>query len=650
MRRRVLGAMLVVAPLLTGVVLLGPSAPRAGADVPGAALPLQEFVLDHASGRTWNSYDQTANLNGPTFIGDPHAVSDPADGFVHVFGRAADTELVQYVNDGKTHGGPWSSYDISAEAVSTTGLAVPPDPVYDAAQSAIHVYATGSNGHLLEFVNDGLNGHPWNVYDLSMYAGGGGPVTGTPGAVYDAAQQLIHVYVHSANGDMVEYVSDHANGNVWNAYDLTVWAGGGSPVSGAPGAVYDGAQGLIHAYVQGANGDMVEYVSDHANGHVWNAYDLTVWAGGGAPIAATPDPIYYPAQDLIHIFVQGTNGDLLEYISDHQNGHIWNAYDQTQEAGNGGPITGIPSAVIDPVTGLIDVFVRPTSNDLVEYIADGLHGHVWNAYDITTESQGATIGCNPSALVYNGTTHVYAGGPLAPGGPPLTGVGVYGFSSWTAAGQAIGDGWPILGDTGGLGTQGAPYTAQLVSNPDLNVGQAIVAMKIRVTWLSFWTVSGPTGSDSWESDGYQAGQAAAQAIDHDYETDAIRPDWVILDPEGYNGTPTTPSDWGAWLGGWAQGLLSVDGALHPGFYADQSQYATYNLSNIGLPAFIAVSPIQGNEPFAPGGGFGRPGANVTGYIAYFGGCPAVADENTVRGWGAPYNTVQFSDSGVDCGP
>jgi len=96
--------------------------------------------------------------------------------------------------------------------------------------------------------------------------------------------------------------------------------------------------------------------------------------------------------------------------------------------------------------------------------------------------------------------------------------------------------------------------------------------------------------------------------------------------------------------------LSVDGALHPGFYADQSQYATYNLSNIGLPAFIAVSPIQGNEPFAPGGGFGRPGANVTGYIAYFGGCPAVADENTVRGWGAPYNTVQFSDSGVDCGP
>jgi len=640
----------VVPAVFVGAAVV--SAPQAAqaATVPGAALPLQEFVQDHQSGSSWTAYDQTADVNGPTIIGDPIALSDPGDGFVHVFGRAADTELVQYVSDGKTKGQVWSTYDLSSEAGSTLGLAAPPDPVYDAAQRALHVYAEGSNGDLLEYVNDGLGGHSWNVYDLSMYAGGGGGIVGTSSAVYDASQQLIHVYVEGSNGHLMEYVSDHADGNVWNAYDLSVWSGGGFGVSGAPGAVYDGAQNLIHTYVEGSNGHMVEYVSDHANGNVWNAYDLTVWGGGGVPIAGTPDPLYYPAQNLIHVYVQGANGDLIEYISDHANGYVWNAYDQTQDAGNGGPITGTPSALVDPATGLIDVFVRSLIDDLVEYIPNGANGHLWNAYDDTTASQGPTIGTDPNALVWTGTIHVYAGGPLAPGGPPLTGVGVYGFSSWTAAGQAISDGWPVLGDTGGLGTTGQPYTAQLVSNPDLNIGNAIEAMRVRVTWLSFWTVSGPTGSDSWEAAGNQAGQTAAQALDHDYQTDAIRPDWVILDPEGYNGTPGTLSDWGAWLGGWAQGLASVDPALHAAFYANQSQYSTYDLSSIALPAFIAVSPIQGNQPFAPGGAFGSPGSNVTGYIAYFSSCPALADENTVRGWGAPYNTMQFSDSGVDCGP
>ena len=651
MMRRVVAAVLVVFPAtLVGLVVLGaPPAAKAGV-VPGAALPLQEFVLDHAASRTWNAYDQTANLNGPTFIGNPQAISDPHDGLVHVFGRAADTELVEYVNDGKTNGEPWSYYSVTSESGGSTGLAAPPDPVYDSAQGALHVYAQGANGDLLEYVDDGANGRLWNVYDLSLYAGGGGGVSGTPGAVYDASQQLIHVYVQGANGHMVEYVSDHANGNVWNAYDLSVWSGGGSPISGAPGAAYDGAQGLIHAYVQGANGHMVEYVSDHANGHVWNAYDLSIYAGGGGPISATPDAIYYTAQNLIHVYVEDSNGHLVEYVSDHANGNVWNAYDQTLDAGNGGPINGTPSAIIDPATGLIDVFVRPLSDDLVEYTPDGANGHLWNAYDITTGSGGPTIGSDPSAVVFGGTTHIYAGGPLAPGGPPLTGVGVYGFSSWSAAGQAISEGWPILGDTGGLGTQGAPYTGQLLSNPDLNVGQAIVSLRVRVTWMSFWTVSGPTGGDSWSSDGYQAGRAAAQALDRDYETDAVRPDWVILDPEGYNGTPGTTADWGAWLGGWAAGIASVDAALHPAFYANQSQYAAFGLSAIGLPAFIAVSPVQGNQPFRSGGGFGSPGANVTGYIAYFASCPALADENTVRGWGAPYNTFQFSDSGVDCGP
>ena len=93
MSRRLLAVVLVLAPVvLVGVVVFTAPPPSArAAEVPGAALPLQEFVADNASGRAWNAYDQTANLNGPTFIGDPSAISDDHDGLVHVFGRAADT-------------------------------------------------------------------------------------------------------------------------------------------------------------------------------------------------------------------------------------------------------------------------------------------------------------------------------------------------------------------------------------------------------------------------------------------------------------------------------------------------------------------------------------------------------------------------------
>jgi hypothetical protein len=651
MSRRLLVVVLALVPIVPlGIAVLGQPSSIAAADVPGAALPLQEFVADQAGGRTWNAYDQTANLNGPTFIGDPDAITDARDGFVHVFGRAADTELVEYVNDGKTPDHVWSSYDLTSEAGSTTGLGGAPDAVYDAAQGLLHVYAVSSGGDLLEYVNDGADGRPWNVYDLSFVSGGGGQVTGTPSAVYDAGQDLIHVYVESASGDLVEYLSDHAFGNVWNAYDLSVAAGNGSPVAGSPGALYRAGQDMIHVYVQSASGDMIEYISDHAWGRVWNAYDLSATAGGGSVISATPEPLYVSSQGLIHVYVRSWAGDLTEYVNDGAFGRLWNSYDISTTAYNGGPMIGTPSAIIDPATGLIDVFVRPTSDDLVQYIPNGTNGHLWSAYDLTTSSLGPTVGTDPSAVVWNTVVHVYAGGPLAPGGPPRTGVGVYGFSSWTAASQAITDGWPVLGDTGGLGTTGPPYTAQLGSNPDMNVGQAIVATRTRVTWLSFWTVSGPVGGDSWGSDGYQAGQTAARAIDTDYETDATLPDWVILDPEGYNGTPGSLQDWAAWMFGWAAGLTSVDPDIHPAFYANQSEYYSFDLSQIGLPAFIAVSPIQGNQPFAPGGGFGSPGSNVTGYISYFGSCPAPADENTVRGWGAPYNTIQFSDSGVDCGP
>jgi hypothetical protein len=118
---------------------------------------------------------------------------------------------------------------------------------------------------------------------------------------------------------------------------------------------------------------------------------------------------------------------------------------------------------------------------------------------------------------------------------------------------------------------------------------------------------------------------------------------MVIDPEGYNTAASTDAEWDDWINGWVAGIAAVSSELTAGFYVNQSQYTTYNLASLTAPAFIAVSPIGGNTPEGKGG-------NIIGYIAYYASCPVSSDISTVAGWGAKFNTVQFSDSAVDCAP
>ena len=128
---------------------------------------------------------------------------------------------------------------------------------------------------------------------------------------------------------------------------------------------------------------------------------------------------------------------------------------------------------------------------------------------------------------------------------------------------------------------------------------------------------------------------------------------MIIDPEGYaNGEPNyhpgDSSDWESWVQGWSDGIVSVDSSLTPALYVDQYQYSTFAISSLRLPVFVAISPILGNYP-GNGTSFTK-GANVDGYIAFTAGCPAEQYETTMQSWGGSYNTMQFGDSGSDCGP
>ncbi len=355
---------------------------------------VDEFIPDGAFGHTWNAYDQTVDASGPAIVGRPGVVADPGLSTVHAYAQTESGDLVEYVND-DAGGHLWNSYDLSVYAGGGGAVGGTPNAIYN---GLIHVYVRAASGDLMEYVNDGADGHLWNAYDLTVYAGGGW-IEGTPTVVYDG---LVHVYVRGANNDLVEYVNDDAGGRLWNAYDLSVYAGGGGWVGGDPGATYTG---LVHVYVESISGHLEEYVNDGADGHLWNAYDLTVYAGGGAPVSGTPAPIY---TGPVHVYVRSATGHLMEYVNDGADGHLWNAYDLTVYAGGGGSMVGTPSPVS---TGPVHVYVRATAGHLVEYVNADAGGHLWNAYDLTVYAGGGLpLGGDPGAGVVGGVPHVYAPG------------------------------------------------------------------------------------------------------------------------------------------------------------------------------------------------------------------------------------------------
>ncbi|MBX6353802.1 MAG: hypothetical protein IRZ10_10760 [Thermoflavifilum sp.] len=271
-----------------------------------------------------------------------------------------------------------------------------------------------------------------------------------------------------------------------------------------------------------------------------------------------------------------------------------------------------------------------------------VHGTFPNGWDglprQETPQHQCVTGASPSVSLSAAT--VTANGVTSP--PTSGGVGLYAdFHSTALVQRAIQLGWKGIAATGALGIKGRPYTQELASQPDKNISSVLSGRSGDIWWLSFWTVSWPTGGDSFYEGGYQAGQYAAKTL-LGYKGKYL-PNYVIIDPEGYNQPANTTAEWSDWLNGWAAGIKSVHAGLQPAFYCNQWQYQTYKLNTIQLPAFIAVSPIGGNTPHVRGG-------NVIGYIAYYATCPAADDVATVKSWGAQWNTVQFRDSGVDCGP
>jgi len=524
----------------------------------------------------------------------------------------------------------------------------------------------------------------WTRSDLTQL--GGPRVAGTPSVVVVGG--VTSVFARTATGDLVEYANDAKNGHRWNGYDLSVIASG-PRLASDPAAIVDPVTGELRVAATERSphrGDVVVYTPNDVGGRVWSVADVTQASHSQAGAAGVAAVVYGAKPTLL---AAGQTGDLIEYVgTDAGLKTTWVATDLTTSTTGAPQISGTPSASVSGGQ-LAIAAVAALWGDLFVWSSKS-PGGTFSATDVSSSGSGPsrTVAGTPAALFVDGQLSIYAAAVAVPA-PKGSGVYSIPYPKWP---QAIKDGWPILGVTGGLGSQCAPWTAVPGSPrtvaPDEYVGQVIAASHLRETWLSFWTVSGPrtrpssacspergrVSARTFYLHGYAAGAFVASEIDS-YRNDklALKPDWVLFDPEGYPDNhsglwgPTSPpsalsrsvADWFAMLNGWRRGLASVDPSLKAGLYANQYEYMTYQLYNQPLPSFIAGAfaqvVVKHRKQLQPPTRTAF-GPNIFGYVMYNANftpsCAQVTNERlllTEAPWNGAYNTVQIAP-GKYCPP
>jgi hypothetical protein len=696
-RRAPIAAVLAAAALVA--VAAVPSGAAAGRRL---AHDPQQRVAPAASGAKGLAVVQYAATNPPPLPWGAHLVSGSGPATLTASGPRAAPDAdggtqVVYRNpagdviwlDGATVG-----HFVAVDVSAATGIApLLSEPVAAVSPHGLdEVFCVTRSGHLLLLTWDPYRRRPpggggpvdrdelWTRTDLTQL--GGPRVVGTPSVV--VAGGATDVFTRTASGDLVEYANDGLYGHRWNGYDLSEIAAGPALASD-PAAFYDPLTEQVR--VAGTElaphrGDVVVFTPNDVGGRVWSVQDVTQ-ATGTPPVSAGLTAVIWNGQPTL--FGAGPTGDLTEYEGvDTTTGTTWTVTDLTAATAGAPEIAGTPSASVSgarvAVAGVAaawgDLFAWSTTSPTGPFTVTDV--------SITGSGPRRTAAGTPAAVFVAGQLSIFAASVavLAPEG---TGVYSIPFAKWP---QALKDGWPILGVTGGLGSQCPPWTALSTPvgavGPDEGVGQVIQASHVRATWLSFWTVSGPGTQPSsactkekgpitartFYLHGYLAGAYVASVIDS-YRSDglALKPDWVLFDPEGYPDNnsgligPTHPAsalsksvaNWYAILNGWHNGLHAVDPTLKAGLYANQAEYMTYALYGQPLPTFVAGAfqinskgQLQVPTRFAFG-------PNILGFVMFNDGsptCAQVANEAlllTEPPWEGDYNTVQITP-GKYCPP
>ena len=541
MIRRSSAAAILAAALLTGAAFGANGSSSAAPDAVTSGLPLYQFVKTSGGPLPWNATSLGHLLGSVTVGAGPLSTVGPAGQQVVAF--TTSTHAPAYL---ETVGATTTFTDLDSLAQAPAAGAAP-TPFFDGTGALNLAYVT-TNQHveLLTYdpqpLSGGLSGagrflhHDWLIHDLTNGPAG---VMAAPASHVSTSVtgDVTLVALRSPSGALVVLSVDDQRPRLALSATTVAPSISSDPVFVGPLSDH---VATIAALTSAGHLTIYRHSSD-----AWLATDVT--GGLGAPTLAGQLAATASASTL---YVSG-----LEATS--------NALDLATGVLSGGVIkwtrtnlTALTSANTVPgpaLSGRIAMWLGPTSlqiagaasgwGDLFDYTGTSANAKwTWAVTDVsaTGGSSAKTVAAEVAAAPGTaGATTFLAGGVST---PAPRGVGVYAIPQGDYP-RAISDGWRILADTGGLGTQSAPWVnvawSPLTYAPDFQTGLAIQNSHQRETWLSFWTISGPVGHEvvapaTFSNHGFSAGAAIATEIDA-YRANGLglKPDWVILDPEGY---------------------------------------------------------------------------------------------------------------------
>jgi hypothetical protein len=665
-----------------------------GATPAPTGLPLYQFINTGTGVLPWNATSLEAKINSTTMLGGPHTVSSATEGALAY--RTSKNHLALYT---QTLAGASQWSDLSAPNNNLPVPGADPVPFFDPAGNVDLLYVNTLGELILTSANTPetpmwhhTSTAPWRPYvaiDLSAVAG----VSAANGlASIQVSGENAVVTFRTASNDVEEipltwglgWLAPSVSGPAVNVTTATSTGTAASDPIALPG--------VANALVTTTTGGDLELYSATTPG-TWVAQDLTV-AAAGPKVSGTLSAA--ATSSTLYVSALGTNGavelfstPLATFTPALLGAHAatatttatttttihsaWTALNVTAATPSAPPLTG--SIFLSATATQIAIAGQAANWGDLFVLTNTLGASTWAATDVsvTGGSAARTVGSTVSGLEVGTSLDLFAAGINS---PPPQGVGVYAIPS-TKWNQALSDGWPILSETGGLGTQSTPWVgftsaSSVANSPDFLLGQSIYNSHKRVTWLSFWTVSGPLASQpqtttNYYNHGYAAGAWVATQIDQ-YKSLGLglKPDWVIFDPEGYPDNhshldapagasqatiATYATYWTAMLQGWVKGMASVDPSLNAAVYASQSEYRNYSLSVQPLPVFVALAFGGGGPIPVPGAS----GSNIRGFIAFSAVCApptTLASEISTLAnppWAGQFNTLQFN-ANVYCPP
>lgn len=530
------------------------AAPRALSLTPAAPLPLYQFAKTTTGPLPWNAQSLASSLGGATVSAGPLSTTGP-DGS-SVLAIATSTGSVGVLLSAP--GAPPSTGTYTDLGTLIPSLPPPSDapvPFFDGA-GHLNVAYVGVGGDLYVATNDPVPGvnvlgrgttdtHPrWRLTNLSALSSAAAPTlgvvtaTGTPAINISGSSDLIAVRTPAAH--LVHFTLSATRPFLLaGVTDLSAAVSPAITVAGNPVAL-GVANGTDRWAAVATGGHLTVFGLTGSSASALDVTALTKSASLGTALSGVPTSSGWSVAGIA-----ASSGDVQYFSASSSTPGTWTNADVTTKSQStstnapplGGRITlarsGSSVTIAGQAAGWGDLFAFTSSN-----------GTTWAATDVsaTGGSNATTVGPTVSSLVLNGAVLLFAGGVAT---PAPQGVGIYDIPSNDLP-HAVADHWKIIADTGGLGTTTAPYTNVWPSTPVNQTPEFVTGSAIanasghpRETWLSFWTVSGPVGTESvtpatYQSHAYQAGAAVATEIDQYRNAGlGLKPDWVILDPEGF---------------------------------------------------------------------------------------------------------------------